>query len=124
MPPMHSSYALFQNMFEIVAVFLPDFSPLMKGKCQSTEGTAQGYPIAMIIYSITIILLIFMTNDITLQDYLSTKTAAYADDFTAAANIAQLKNSQINYANLVSNLATILRVKNSGLISNKMTSMQ
>ena len=43
----------------------------------------------MAIYAIVIIPLILMLVDITHQDDLSTKTAAYADDFTAADKITQ-----------------------------------
>ena len=45
----------------------------------------------MAIYAIAIILLILMIVDITHQDDSSMKTAAYADDFTAAGKITQLK---------------------------------
>ena len=57
----------------------------------SSEGTAQDNPTAMAIYSIAIIPLILMIVDITYQDDSSTKTAAYADDFTTAGKITQLK---------------------------------
>ena len=62
-----------------------------RGEIQSTEGTAQGDPTAMAIYGIAIIPLILMIVDIKHQDDSSTKTAAYADDFTAAGKITQLK---------------------------------
>ena len=57
----------------------------------SSEGTTQDNPTAMAIYSIAIIPLILMIVDITCQDDSSTKTAAYADDFTTAGKIIQLK---------------------------------
>ena len=61
------------------------------GETQSTEGTTQGNPTAMAIYTIAIIPLIPMIVNITHQDDSSTKTAVYADDFTAAGNTTQLR---------------------------------
>ena len=59
---------------------------------QSCEGTTQGDPIAMAVYAIAIIPMILMIVDITSKIDESTKTAAYADDVTAAGKIIQLKN--------------------------------
>ena len=61
------------------------------GEIRSTEGTTQGDPTAMAIYAIAIIPLILMLVDISHYDDPSTKTAAYADDFTAAGKVVQLK---------------------------------
>lgn len=58
---------------------------------QYTEGTVQGSPTAMAVYAITVIPLILMIVDITRQDNSSTKTVAYADNFTAARKITQPK---------------------------------
>ena len=58
---------------------------------RSTEGKTQGDPTAKAIYAIAITTLILMIVDITHQDDSSTKTAAYADDFTAANKMNQLK---------------------------------
>ena len=58
---------------------------------QSTEGITQGDPTAMAIYAIAIIPLFLMLANITHLDDFSTKTAAYADDFTAAGKSTQLK---------------------------------
>ena len=54
---------------------------------RSCEGTTQGDPIAIAVYAIGIIPMILMIVDIT-----SKKTAAYADDVTAAGKNIQLKN--------------------------------
>ena len=59
---------------------------------RSCEGTTQGDPIAMAVYAIAIIPMILMIVDITSKTDDSTKTAAYADDVTAAGKIIQLKN--------------------------------
>ena len=59
---------------------------------RSCEGTTQGDPIAMAVYAIAIIPMILMIVDITSKIDDSTKTAAYADDVTAAGKIIQLKN--------------------------------
>ena len=59
---------------------------------RSFEGTTQGDPIAMAAYDITIILMILMIVGITSKIDDSTKTAAYADDVTAAGKTIQLKN--------------------------------
>ena len=59
---------------------------------RSCEETTQGGPIAMALYTIAIIQMILMIVDITSKIYDSTKTAAYADDVTAAGRITQLKN--------------------------------
>ena len=59
---------------------------------RSCEGTTQGDPITMAVYAIAIIPMILMTVDITSKTDDSTKTAAYADDITAARKIIQLKN--------------------------------
>ena len=53
-------------------------------KIQSMEGTTQGDPAAMVIYAKAIILLILMLEEIRMQNNRHTKTAAYADDLTAA----------------------------------------
>ena len=58
---------------------------------QYTEGTVQGSSTAIAIYAITVIPLILMIVDITRQDNSSTKTVAYADNFTAARKITQPK---------------------------------
>ena len=62
------------------------------GEIKSTEGTAQWYPIAMAVYAIAIIPLILMIVEITSHADNITKTAAYADDITAAGKIIQLKH--------------------------------
>ena len=59
---------------------------------RSCEGTTQSDPIAMTLYAIAIIPMILMIVDITSKIDDSTKTAAYADDVTAAGKIIQLKN--------------------------------
>ena len=51
---------------------------------RSAEGITQGDSTVMTIYAISIIPLTLMIVDITHQDDSSTKTASYADDFTAA----------------------------------------
>ena len=61
------------------------------GEIRFTEGITQGNPTAMGVYAIGIIPLILMIVNITHQDDSSTKTAAYADEFTAACKITQLK---------------------------------
>ena len=65
------------------------------GEIRSSEGTTQGDSTAMAIYAIAIIPLILVIVDITHQDGSSTKTVAYADDFTAAGKIHQLKKKKI-----------------------------
>ena len=57
------------------------------GEIQFTEGTTQRSPTAVTVYAIAIIPLILMIVNITHQDDSSTKTAAYADDFTSAGKI-------------------------------------
>ena len=65
---------------------------------QSTEGTTQANPTAIAIYAIPLIPLILMIINITNQDDSSTKTTAYADDFTAAGKITgNWKNCRIHY---------------------------
>lgn len=59
---------------------------------RSCEGTTQGDPVAMAVYAIAIIPMILMIVDITSKIDDSTKTAAYADDVTAAGKVIQLKN--------------------------------
>ena len=61
------------------------------GEIQSTEGTTQGDPAAMVIYAIAIIPLIFMLVEIRMQDNNHTKTAAYAGDLTVAGPIDQIR---------------------------------
>ena len=62
------------------------------GEIKSTEGSTQGDSTAMAAYAaIATIPLILMIADITYQGDSSTKTATYADDFTAAGKITQLK---------------------------------
>ena len=63
-----------------------------ENKIRSCEGTTQVDPIAIAIYAIAIITMILMIVDITSKIDDSTKTAAYADDVTAAGKIIQLKN--------------------------------
>ena len=63
-----------------------------ENKISSCEGTTQGDPIAMAVYAITIIAMIPMIVDITSKIDDSVKTAAYAEDVTAAGKIIQLKN--------------------------------
>ena len=46
----------------------------------------------MAVYAIAIVLMILLIVDITSKTDDSTKTAAYADDVTAAGKIIQLKN--------------------------------
>ena len=62
------------------------------GEIKSTEGTTQGDPIAMAVYAIATIPLILMIVEITCHADNTTKTAAYADDITAAGKIIQLKH--------------------------------
>ena len=59
----------------------------------SSEGTTQGDPIAMAIYSIAVIPLMLMVLEITnkLPDK-KTKMCAYADDFSAGGSIKNLKH--------------------------------
>ena len=61
------------------------------GEIQSIEGAAQGDPVAMSIYAIAIIPMIFMLVEISLQGNYNTFTAVYADGLTAARPIDQLK---------------------------------
>ena len=65
------------------------------GGCElkSSEGTTQGYPIAMAIYAIAIIPLMLMVLDVSdkLPDK-RTKMTAYADDFSAGGSIINLKH--------------------------------
>ena len=60
-------------------------------KIQCMEGTTQGDPAAMVIYATAIIPLILMLVEIRMQDNRHTKTAAYADDLTAAGPIDQIR---------------------------------
>ena len=62
------------------------------GEIQSMEGTTQGDPAAMAIYAIAIMPLIFMLVAEANQVDNTTKTAAYADDLTAAGTIMRLRN--------------------------------
>ena len=57
---------------------------------QTVYGIIQGDLSATAIYVIAIIPLILMLVNITHQDDSSTKTATYADDFTAAGKITQI----------------------------------
>ena len=57
------------------------------GQIRSYEGTTQGDPIAMVVYSIAIIPMILMIVDISSKIDDSTKTAACADDVTAADDV-------------------------------------
>ena len=59
---------------------------------RSCEGTIQGDPFPMAVYANTVIPMILTIVDITSKIDDSTKTAAYADDVTAAGKIIQLKN--------------------------------
>ena len=59
---------------------------------RSCEGTTQGDLIAMAVYAIAITPMTLLIVDITSKTDDSTKTAAYADDVTAAGKITQLKN--------------------------------
>ena len=63
-----------------------------ENEIRSCEGATQGDPIAMAVYTIAIIPMILMIVDITSKIDDSTKTAAYADNVTAAGKIVQLKN--------------------------------
>ena len=65
---------------------------IVEGETQSMEGTTQGDPIAMAIYAIAIIPLILMLVTEANQVDNTTKTAAYADDLTAAGTIIRLRN--------------------------------
>ena len=62
------------------------------GEIQSMEGTTQGDPTAMAIYAIAIIPLILMLVVEANQVDNTAKTAAYADDLTAAGTIVCLRN--------------------------------
>ena len=55
------------------------------------EGTTQGDLAAMVIYATAIRPLILMLVQITMQDNIHTKTAAYADDLTVAGPIDQIR---------------------------------
>ena len=57
----------------------------------SAEGTTQGDPMAMAIYAVAIIPLLLMVLQITDQLPGKTKSEAYADDFTAAGSLENLK---------------------------------
>ena len=59
---------------------------------QSMERTTQGDPTAMAIYAIAIIPLVLMLVEEASQVDNTTKTAAYADDLTAAGIIIRLRN--------------------------------
>ena len=72
---------------KLLQSFLPTLHHWRRGN-RSIEGTMRGDPTAKATYAIAIIH-ILMIADITDQDDSSAKTAAYADDFTAA----QLKKS-------------------------------
>ena len=61
------------------------------GEIQSMDGTTQGDPAAMVIYTIAIIPLFLMLVEIRMQDNNHTKTAAYADDLTVAGPIDQIR---------------------------------
>ena len=63
-----------------------------ESEIRSCEGKTQGDPIAVTLYVIAIIPMILMIVDTTSKIDDSTKTAAYADDLTAAGKIIQLKN--------------------------------
>ena len=62
------------------------------GEIQSMEGTTQGDPTAMAVYTIAIIPLILMLVAEANQVDNNTKTAAYADDLAAAGTIMCLRN--------------------------------
>ena len=55
------------------------------------EGTTQGNLAAMVIYATAIRPLILMLVQITMQDNIHTKTAAYADDLTVAGPLDQIR---------------------------------
>ena len=60
---------------------------------KSSEGTTQGDPIAMAVYTVAIIPLMLMIMEITANaSEEPSKVAAYADDFTAAGTVESLKS--------------------------------
>ena len=61
------------------------------GEIKSREGTTQGDPVAMATYAIATIPLILMLLEFSEKEHLSTKSAAYADDITAAGNLRALR---------------------------------
>ena len=86
---MSSSVAIYvKNCYS----FHPRICIIGGNEIRSCEGTSQGDPIAMTVYAIALIPMILMIVDITNTIDDSTKTAAYADDVTAAGKIIQLKN--------------------------------
>ena len=62
------------------------------GEIQSIDGTIQGDPKEMVIYTIVIISVILTLVEETSQVDNTTKTAAYADDLTAAETNVHLRN--------------------------------
>ena len=85
-----SNAHLLPNLLEIVTIFLPDFSSLVEGIFDLLKGKLKAIPLLWQFMQ-AIIPLILMIVDITHQDDSSTKTTTYADDFTAAGKITQLK---------------------------------
>ena len=61
------------------------------GEIKSREGTTQGDPVAMAIYAIAIIPLLLILIEYSEKECLSTKSAAYADDITAAGKLISLR---------------------------------
>jgi len=58
---------------------------------KSEEGTTQGDPVAMAVYAIAIIPLLLMMMEIVSTKNTSTKAVAYADDFTSAGTLIDIK---------------------------------
>ncbi|XP_066911371.1 uncharacterized protein [Clytia hemisphaerica] len=61
------------------------------GELKSREGTTQGDPVAMATYAIATIPLLLTLVEFSNQENLTTKSAAYADDITAAGTLRGLR---------------------------------
>ena len=80
------SYALLlKNMLETVTALFPDFSYLAE------KYDLPKKQLNAILYATSVRPLILILVDIAHQEDSSTKAAAYADDFTAAGHVIQLK---------------------------------
>lgn len=73
---VHNCYSIVSRLFVLGGMEL-----------KSEEGTTQGDPIAMAVYAIAIIPMIFMIMEVVNE----TKTVAYADDVTAAGELFSLR---------------------------------